>query len=285
MKKLFPILFIILLIVSCGTNKSISSKSTGNDDSVKTKRMTFNRIMKSPDYELKYVKAQEYYDRGKFIKAQDLYEQLIPHERGQDRGAEVYFMYAMSNYNSGDYLYAGYHFESFYQTYPTTIYAEKSLFMSAYCYYLDSPRSSLDQKPTKDAIGQFQLFLSKFPDSDLTDSCNYLIDTLRYKLEEKSFLASKLYYDLGFFRASNIALNNSMKDYPDSPFAEESLYYVIKSNKKYADGSISTKQKERYTLAINNCRKYEQMYPNGRYLKEVNRIHKNSENKISKYSN
>ena len=285
MKQFISILLVVLFLASCGTNKNVSSNISNQDtDTIKTKRLTYNRILKSTDYDLKYNKAQEYYDRGKYLKAQDLYEQLIPHERGHDRGAEVYFMYAMSNFKSGDYLYAGYHFESFFKTYPSTIYAEQSLFMSAYCYYLDSPRPTLDQRPTTDAITQFQLFLSKFPDSELSDSCNFLVDTLRHKLEEKSFLSAKLYFDLGFFRSADIALSNSMKDYPDSPFAEETLFYVIKSNKKYADGSIRKKQKERYSNTIINCKKYIQKYPNGLYLEDVERIHLSSDKKMSKFN-
>ncbi|MBN2890817.1 MAG: outer membrane protein assembly factor BamD [Bacteroidales bacterium] len=281
MKQILPIIAIIFFLASCGTNKN-AVDNTPIEKTDTTKRMTFNRIIKSSDYNLKYEKAREYYDAEKYLKALDLYEQLVPFYRGQTRGAEVYFMYCMSNYQSGDYLYAGYHFKSFYTMYPYTPFAEQALFLSAYCYYLDSPRWSLDQEPTTDAISQFQLFLSKFPKSNLVDSCNNLVDTLRYKLEEKSFRAAKLYYDMGYFSAATIALNNSIKDFPDSHFREEIYYYIAKSDMKYADGSIYNKQKLRYTQASNSCKKYIKIFPQGNYIKEIIKIQEQADKNLAK---
>lgn len=282
MKQILPLLVVILIFVACGSTDKLADGATPMEEIDTTKRLTFNRILKSNDYNLKYEKAREYYDKEKYIKAQDIYEQIVPYYRGQVRGAEVYFMYAMCNYQTGDYLYAGYHFQNFYDMYPNTTFAEQALFLSAYCYYLDSPRSSLDQEPTTDAISQFQLFVSKFPESDLIDSCNSLVDTLRFKLEEKSFDAAKLYYDLEYFQAADIALNNSIKDFPDSYFAEDIYYYIVRSNIDYANGSIASKQKIRYKQALNSAKRYKNKFPNGKYIKDVERIAKQSEKKHHK---
>lgn len=283
MKHIIPILAILLFLASCNSSKKVVRNAPiKNIDT--TKKITYNRVLKSNDYNLKYKIAQEYYNSGKYLKALDLYEQLVPFEKGQIHGDEVYYLYAMCNYQTGDYLFAGYHFKTFYNMYPTSPFAEHALFMSAFCYLLDSPRWSLDQTPTTDAITQFQLFLSKFPQSDLVDSCNHLVDTLRYKLEKKSFKSAELYYNLGYYNAADIALSNSIKDYPDSPFAEDALFTIIKSNQKYANGSINTKQDERFYNTITNCKRYQQLYPNGRYSKDVERISQQTEKKLTKTS-
>ncbi len=241
---------------------------------------SFDRVLKSDDYSLKYRKAKEYYKEGKYSKAMDLFEQLIPHEKGKEHGAEVFFLYAMCNYQIGDYLIAAHYFKKFAEEYPTSSYAEQALFMSAYCYYLESPRWSLDQEATKDAITQFQIFLSRYPDSKFVDSCNTLVDALNYKLEKKAFMNAKLYFDLGYYKAAGIALENALLDYPNTPFAEDILYYETKANYLYAMGSIRTKQKERFQKTIDKYLTYKEYYPNGKYAKELEKIYQHSLKKI-----
>ncbi len=279
MKQYIPIILLLLAFASCGTKKNMTNDNASSQDS--TKRWTYNRILKTNDYEIKYEKAKEYYDNEKYLKANDIYEQLVPHYRGMARGEEVYFYYCMSNMKMGDYLFAGYHFKNLYDLYPNSQYAEQSLFLSAYCNYLETPRWSLDQQPTTDAMSQFQLFLSKFPNSNLVDSSNFLMDTLRYTLEEKSYMNAKLYYNLGYYKAADIALNNSIHDYPGSSFNEDALFYMIKANYKYAVGSIRKKQSERYRNTISNCLRYKNKYPSGKYISEVEKILKNSQKKIN----
>ncbi len=280
MKKLFPILLILIIIAGCKSNKNTAENKNDNKDTVK--RWTFNRILKTNDYSIKYEKALEYYNREKYSKAIDIYEQLVPHFRGLDKGDEVYYMYAMSNFKIGDYLFAGYHFEKFYDMYPMSQYAEKSLFLSAYCYYLEAPRWSLDQQPTTDAIEQFQLFLSEYPNSNLIDSCNTIIDTLRYTLEKKKYMSGKLYYDLEYFKAASITLENGIKKYPDSPFNEKALFYIVMSKYKYARGSVEEKKFQRYKDALSECLRYQEHYPNGKFYDDILNIKNKIKKKIKK---
>ncbi len=281
MKHTLPLIILVIFISACGSNKK-TVKNYSNKPIDTTKRLTYNKILKSTDYDLKFRKAQEYYNREKYLKAVDLYEQMIPYYRGQTRGPKVYFMYCLCNYKTGDYLYAGYHFKSFYEMYPNSSYAERALFLSAYCYYLQSPRWSLDQEPTNEAINQFQLFLSRYSNKSLVDSSNMLVDELRLKLEKKSFRAAKLYYDLGYYQAAGIALNNILKDFPDTEYYEEVLFYIVKANIKYANGSIAKKQKIRYNHTIDNCNIYIEHFPSGNYHKEVLKIQEQAQKNLAK---
>jgi len=277
MKKYLPIILFFLILASCGSKKGVFITDLG-DTIPKT---SFNKALKSNNYELKYLMATDYYERGKFMKAIDLFEQLVPHYRGLTRGEEVYYLYCMSNMNIGDYLYAGYHFKNFYDLYPHSSYAEESLFLSAYCNYLETPRWSLDQQPTVDAIDQFQLFVSTYPQSNLIDSTNFLVDTMRFTLEKKAYMTGKLYYDLGYFNSAEIALNNTIRKFPDSPYNEDALYHIVKANHKYANGSIKKMQTKRYKNTISNCLRYLNKYPDGIYVQEVEKIRDNSQKKIN----
>ncbi len=249
------------------------------------KHITYNYVLKSNDYDLKYQKAFEYYNKKKYYKALDLFAQLVPHEKGRARGDEVLFYYAMTNFQLGDYVTSGYYFRNFAYSYPNSEYAEQALFMGAYCYYLITPRWSLDQTTTNDAITQFEIFLSKYPQSNLVDSVNHLIDKLRFKLQKKSYMNAKLYYDLEHYNAADIALNNSLKKYPDSPFKEDAMYYIALSRYQFAQNSVSSKQEERYLKALDAIIEYKNTFPDGKYIAKINDLEEKVNNKLAKIQN
>ncbi len=246
------------------------------------RHVSYSYVLRSTDYDLKYQKAFDYFFDKKYYKALDLFGQLLPYERGRDRGDEVMFYYAMTNFEIGDYVTAAYYFNKCAETYPNSEYASESMFMSAYCYYLISPRWSLDQKLTNEAITDFEIFLTKYPNSNLVDSVNHLIDKLQYKLQKKSYMNAKLYYDLGHYESAAIALRNSLEDYPATPFKQDILYYIALSKYEYADNSITEKQYKRFEDALDAVIDYEDEFPNGKYIKKMNELEKKIRAKLEK---
>ena len=234
----------------------------------------FNKLLKGNDYELKYTKAFEYYDLKKYDKALQLFEQVLPVYKGMDKGEKVLYYYTMCNYLVKDYYIAGYYFRKFVQTYPHSTYAEQAMYLGAYCYYLDSPKYSLDQESTNLAINEFELFLSKYSNTPKKDTCNTLLDELRLKLQTKSFHNADLYYKLAYYKAAGIALKNSLKAYPDSPFREEILYHTAKAAYNFADKSVEEKRLERFINAKNDLADYINAYPSGKYIRDVNKMYK-----------
>ena len=73
----------------------------------------YNKLLKSSDYELKLQKAGEYYKKGNYVKALQLYEELIPIFKGTAKAEEVYYYYTYCNYYQGDYLLSQYHFKNY----------------------------------------------------------------------------------------------------------------------------------------------------------------------------
>ena len=61
-----------------------------------------------------------------------------------------------------------------------------------------------------------------------------LILDLRDKLERKSYANATLFLDIGDYQAAVIAFRNSMKDFPDTKFAEEMEYLIIEAQYLYA---------------------------------------------------
>src|SRR5688572_16530087 len=183
----------------------------------------FSRIQKSTDMETKYQAAVKYYEKQRYFQALQLFEELITVFRGTTKAEDTYYYYCQCYFETAEYSVAAYHYYNFHQTFPNSPRAEEALFKNAYCYYLDSPPTSLDQKNTMDAIRQFQLFINRYPKSEKVQNSNELIDELRFKLETKDFNNAKLYFRTQNYKAAVVAFQNVIKEYPATIYKEECL--------------------------------------------------------------
>lgn len=243
----------------------------------------FNRIRKSGDMNLKYDAAVKYFENKKYYNALQLFEELIVVLKGTDKAESSYYYYCLSYFYTGDYTSAAYHFNNFAQTFPMSAKAEDALFYNAYCYYLDSPPSSLDQQSSLDAIRQFQLFINKYPTSQRVAECNKYIDELRSKLEVKAWDNAMLYYKMEEYKSAIVAFENVVKDFPTTKYQEECLFLSLKSAYLYAQNSIESKKEERYKSTIDHYNKLIEIFPETEYKKEASRIMSAAEEKLKDY--
>lgn len=229
----------------------------------------YSKVLKSSDVEYKYAKAQEYYEKGQYSKALSLFDELGTLFRGSSRSEEVQFYIANCHYELKDYYFANYYFKNFARTYPASPKAETAQFRSAYCSYLNSPKSSLDQTETEQAIEEFQLFLNRYPHTQLKDSTNAMINELRSKLEKKAFDNAKLYYLTEDYKSATVALKNLLRDFPESPHREEIDFLIVKSSYLYAINSIDSRKEERLTQTIENYHRFVDAHQNSKYIKNA----------------
>jgi len=87
-------------------------------------------------------------------------------------------MYAYSDFYLKDYIMAAYRFEQFRQYYPYSQFVEDATYMTAFCYYKNSPNPSLDPTNTLKAMNELQYYINSFPSSSKVDSCNVLVTEL-----------------------------------------------------------------------------------------------------------
>lgn len=233
----------------------------------------FNKLTKSSDFDKKLIKAGEYYKKENYVKAIQLYEELIPIYKGTDKAEEIYYYYNYCNYYQGDYSLSQYHFKNFTRQFPNSIHAEESYFMNAYCYYLTSPYYTLDQTDTKSAIKEFQAFVDNYPESKRIDTCNILIDKLRQKLENKDYDIMKQYFKLSDYKAAITSGKNLIKEYPDSKYVEEAYYIIIDAYYLLAINSIPSKKLERLNGAIDNYLKFVDLYPQSKFLNQAEGVY------------
>jgi len=268
MKKIKSILFIGILISIVLSSCSEHSK-----------------IVKSTDYELKYKKAVEYLEAQDCYKALPLFKELMTYFRMTERGEDVYYYYANTQYCLKEYYLAAYYFKRFTINYPNSPKAEECAFNSAMCSMLNSPEYNLDQSDTYKAIDEFQLFMNHYPKSSLVDSCNTLIGELRGKLEKKSFEKAKLYYRMEKYRSAVILFEATMEEFPDTDYKEEILYLIVKSNYLFASNSIEVKKAERFASTIKSYHTFVDQFESSKYLKSAEGYYNSSQKELEKIRN
>lgn len=236
-------------------------------------RSKYEKIRRSTDSALKLEKAKEYYAKKDYYRSLPLLEELVNIYRGTADAEQIYFYYAYCHYGLKDYLSARYHFKTFTETYPKSTYAEEASYVAAICYYKDSPVFSLAQQNTLKGIEALQLFINLYPKSERVAKCNELMDELRGKLEMKSYMNAKLYFNIGDYKSAFIAFKNSADDFPDSKYREEMDYLTIKAYYLYAKNSIDSKKEERFMSAIKSYQSFIEVYPNSKFLKDAESIY------------
>ena len=240
----------------------------------------FEKIRTSTDTGKKYQEGIRLYNKKSYSKALILFDDLSQRYRGRAEAEDLSYYYAYTNYHLSDYTTARYQFKLFADTYPASPKAEECRYMAAYCFYLESPKYSLDQENTRKAIEALQLFINLYPKSTRVEEASKLIDDLRNKLEKKSYENAKLYLDIGDYKSAVIAFRNSLRDYPDTEYAEEMEYLSLEAQYLYAKNSLEVKQEERFTELLTMYNEFVEKFPSSKYAKQANNLKKEAEEGI-----
>ena len=242
----------------------------------------FNRMVKSTDNEMKYEVAMDYYERGDYNHALQLFDLLQASFRNTPKGEAITYRTAQCYYWQGEFEIASYYYNRFVQMYPFSKDAEKAAFMSAYCSYMLSPESGLDQTNTHDAIKQLRSFIDRYPESDSLSRAEYLLTDLNNKLEEKDYNMCRLFYRMENYSAAITSFENMLKKYPNTTHREEILYQMAKTYYDFAENSITEKQRERFESCVEHCNTLSYLYPNSKYLQDVNGIAAKARKRLEK---
>lgn len=245
-------------------------------------KSNFEQTLKSRDIEKKEAAAFEYYEKEDYYKASEIFKVLIQDVKQGGEIEKMFFYYAMCDYKMEDYGLAAYEFERLIQKFPRGQYTEESQFLIGMANYYKAPPSFLDQEYTRRAIESFQLFLDKYPNSERKEDVNKRVDELVLKMETKMYNQAKLYYNIGEFKSSAVALDNMLADFPDSDHGEEVTFLIADSYFQLAKKSIESKQIERFQDAIKASNLFLNRYPKGEYAESAKKVLEDSKNEIKR---
>ncbi len=229
----------------------------------------YNKVVKSDDYQRKFEMADQLYNKKQYDRSITLYEQVYQRLPKTGEGELAYFRIGKGYYEEQDYYMGAYYLGSFVQRFPFSPKAEECMFLSALCSVKNSPDFSLDQNDTELAINSLQQFINRYPESELIDSCNNIMDKLRFKLEKKDFEAVKLYARTEDFRAAVESSQAFLEDYPKSSYEEEANFILVKNSFLLSKNSVASKKRERIEKSIERYRNFVTEYPNSKYSREL----------------
>lgn len=232
----------------------------------------YQKLLKSDDHELKFTKAIEYFEAGQYSRTIGLLSDIIPVYRGTAKAEQINYYFAMAHYKMRDYTLASHYLRSFVTAFPNSEHAEEFLFLSAYSKYLESPRPSLDQSFTVQAIQELQGFINRFPESHRVEEANKLIDELRFKLETKRFDTAMMYFRIGDYIAAVTTFDNLIMDFPDTRFREEALFRIVLARFEFANQSIYIRQKERFEDVTRAFQRLVRFFPESQFLDRAERL-------------
>ena len=262
MKKFLTIIILALLFTSCSE---------------------YVRLQKSTNPEEKFQAGKNYFQEKKYVKSTTMFEEIVPYYRGTPQAEEVLYLLAESYMGQKDYRSASEYFQAYIRNFPRGTYAQESRYKVAYCYYLNSPDARLDQSNTYSAINALSEFISIYPESDRVSDCRKYLFELEDKLAYKEFLNAKLYYNLGLYggnnyRASVTTAENALRDFPETSYRDDLLFIILKAKSGEASLSVEEKKRERYSEVIDEYYRYANAFPNGKHIKEANRILREAKN-------
>jgi len=243
----------------------------------------YQKVLKEEEVAPKYKLAEELYKEGKYKKALRLFEQIVPQYRGKPQAERIMYYYSDTYYNLEDFYLAGYQFERFAKSYPNSDKREEASYKAAKSYYNLSPRYSLDQKETDEALEKLQVYINAYPDSENLEEANKLVAELRNKKERKAFEIAKQYHHRENFKVAIQAFDNYLIDYPGSVFREKALYYKLESQYLLAIGSYDVFVQERLEVADGYYDNYKKYYKEGEYTANAEEISEDIKSRLEKY--
>ena len=228
----------------------------------------YNRVLNKGSVSDKYKMATEMYDSKKFDKALRLFEMITPAYKGKPQMERIQFMVSQSYFNTMDYSNAAYYYEQFAINYPKSSKREEAVFSSAKSHYLASPKYSVDQTETKEALVAFQKYINAYPNSRHLQEANEMVSLAQYKLETKAFKIAKQYFDIGYYSSAVVAFDNMTSEYLGTGYREEAFFYKFKSAYELSMRSSFTKKHIRLIAAEKAYNKLQRNYPESEYLRE-----------------
>lgn len=258
------------------TNHLAVSTDKGKKKSGKSNKVTFET------FDMNYAKALKYYQNGQYLSAAKIFEELYPLSLGTPVADTLLFLFADCYYKNKDYELAAFHFKDYAKHYPGTPQAEEAHYMCVKAVFEISPVYSVDQSSTLYAIDEMDLFIKTYPRSKHVEECNQMLDLLREKLAQKDFEIAKLYYNTDHYQAAQIAVKNFLKEYPNSQYAPEAVYILVKNNFEYAKKSVASKKRERYQDCIDAYKIMQAKYPNSGYYSDAKKLADDAQTQINK---
>lgn len=170
-----------------------------------------------------FDQAKRKYDRGDYVDAIEDFSFIKIRFPGTEVSDKVQYYLAMSYFNQKEYLLAAYEFDSFLKNYPLSPLAADAKYMLGSTYYELSPKFSLDQEYTKEAINELLAYTELYPQDKHVAEAEKRIKELRNKLAFRDLYTAELYMKTDNYKAASLYYQSVYENYIDSDYADDGM--------------------------------------------------------------
>jgi outer membrane protein assembly factor BamD len=238
----------------------------------------FGKVSRSGSVEDKYQAAIKFYQEKEYYKCTSLLESIIPYISGGEEFEDAMFVFAESYFYQKDYIMAEYYYKKFGTKFPRNSKVQQADYMIAKSQYMQSPKVSLDQTQTINALNSLQGFINRYPKSENSQECENLIAELSKKLEDKAYTTAKLHLKIQNYKAAVTSFDMFSRDFPSSEYLEEVAFLKLKAQYQLADvsidkikedGKVIYLKKDRYKKVIEYYFDFTDSYPKSKFRKDA----------------
>lgn len=241
-----------------------------------------NQAIKSNDPQYAYEQAVMLYQDEKWNQASSLFEACRHVYLGSPREDSLTYYNAHCKFKEKKWDEASMLLDDHRRKFGRSPFIEDVEGMYALCYYYMAPSPERDQTITTQAIIAIAEFLSRYPNSEYVTEFNQMIDDLKGRLMEKSYMNAYTYYKIGRYKSAIVAFKNAIREYPETPRAEDIRYYTTVSAYRLAANSVASKQLDRYLDMLDHYYTFLSEFPDSKHVKELERMAKEARNFIDK---
>ncbi len=241
-----------------------------------------NQAIKSNDPQYAYEQALDLYGRGKWEQASTLFEACRHIYQGSPREDSLAFYNAHCKFKQHEWSEAVTLLDDHRRRFGRSPFVEDVEGMYALCHYYMSPEPQRDQTVTTQAIIAITEFMSRYPESKYIPEFTAMLGELKGRLMQKSYMNAYTYYKIGRYKSAIVAFKNAIKQYPESPYAEDIRYYTTVSAYRLAENSVESKQLDRYLDMLDHYYTFIAEFPESKRVKELERMAKDARNFIDK---
>ena len=232
--------------------------------------------------ELMYSTALKLYKSEKWSRAGDMFDACLGYYIGSEREDSIAFFSARSKFKHRDYHEASTNLDEFRRKFGRSLFIEDAEGMFAMCEYYLSPEPSRDQTQTAKAIVTLNTFIERYPNSERVEPFRQIIEELTARLHEKNFLNAYTYFKVQRYKSAVVAFKNALKNYDNTTYREQIMYYIVVSNYRLAHNSVAEKQADRYLAMLDSYYSFIEEYADSKYKKELDRYFKEAKDFIDK---
>lgn len=196
--------------------------------------------------------AKRKYDKKDYVDAIEDFSFIKIRFPGTDVSDKVQFYLASSYFYQKEYILGAYEFESFIKNYQLSPLYPEAKFMLANTYYELSPKYSLDQQFTKEALNQYLSYIESYPQDKNVASAEARIKELRNKLAFKDYWTAELYMKTDNYKAASLYYQAVYDEYIDSDWADDAM---VGQAEAYTNG-------RKYEEAKKVLEKFNKLFPN-----------------------